>query len=305
MMKKVVLILVCVCLTLGASGQTKSPFNGALLWKVSGNGLEKPSYVLGTLHLFSESFVDSIPGLRSVMQEAQQVVGELDMLDAASMQAKMMQAAMLPEEESYKKLLSEAEYARLDEGLKKFIGMGLDQVGGFKPGMLAPMISIVLYTQVDPSFNPATFVGIDTYVQQVAKEEGKPIVGLETVEDQIFVLFDAAPQRIQMESLLCALENMDNGVEEIRDFIESYRTADLNKIYDASYSDEASNPCHTYSIASKPELLDKRNARWMEKLPRIMAEKTSLIAVGALHLVGEEGVLYQLDKMGYKVEPVK
>ncbi|MDH6344087.1 uncharacterized protein YbaP (TraB family) [Parabacteroides sp. PFB2-12] len=302
-MKKVLLILLCVCFGLSASAQTNSRFNGALLWEVSGNGLESPSYVLGTFHLFPETFVDSIPGLRDAMQATAQVVGEIDMLDMASAQMKLMQAAMLPEEESYKKLLSDDEYKRLDEGLKGLIGAGLDQMGSVKPGMISPAIAIMLYTQIDPTYNPTTFVGIDTYMQQVAKEAGKPVVGLETVEDQIFALFDATPQRMQMESLLCSIEHMDGAVDEMKTFIEDYRSGNLNKLYNDSYYD-TSNPCHVYGLAGKEALLDNRNAKWMEQLPRIMSDKASMIVVGAAHLVAEEGILNQLDKLGYKVEAV-
>lgn len=303
-MKRILILLVFIVAVFGVCAQTTSPFTGSLLWKVSGNNLEKPSYVLGTFHLFPESFVDSIPGLRDAMKATTQVVGEIDMLDMASAQTKMMQAAILPEEESYKKLLSEDEYARLDEGLKGILGVGLEQMGGFKPGMLGASLAIILYTQIDPTYNPTTFVGIDTYMQQNAREEGKSVLSLETVDEQTYMLFDSKPQKWQMESLLCTIENMDASVESMVDMIADYRAGNLNKLYNDSFHNP-DDPCSSFSIASKDAMLGDRNNKWMEKLPQIMKENPSMIVVGAAHLAGEEGILYQLGKLGYIVETVK
>lgn len=303
-MKKVLLIIACILGVSFVNAQTNSPFTGALLWKVSGNDLEEPSYVLGTFHLFSESFIDSIPGGRDAIKNAKQVVGELDMADMASMQMTMMQAAMLPAEESYKTLLSEEEYTKLDESLKGLLGAGLDQMGGFKPGMIATSLSMILYTKVNPEFNPVNFEGIDSYIQRIAREAEKPVIGLETVEEQIHFLFDAQPQRVQMESLLCSIEHLEDGVESMVSLIEDYRSGDLNKMYNDSFHNPE-DPCLAFSLTLKDAMLKDRNDKWIQQVPRIMAERSSLIVVGALHLAAEEGLLYQLDQLGYKVEVMK
>lgn len=303
-MKKVLFIIAFILGFLFAKAQTNSPFTGALLWKVSGNELKEPSYILGTFHFFSESFVDSIPGLRDAMRETKQVVGELDMADMASMQVKMMQSAVLPAEESYKNLLSEEEYTKLDEGLKSILGVGLDQMGNFKPGMINVSLAMVLYTKVNPELNPMTFEGIDSYMQRMARESDKPVKGLETVEDQIRLLFDAHPQRFQMESLLCSLDRIDESVESMYSLIDDYRQGNLNKMYNESFHN-SDDPCLPYSLATKDGMLKDRNDKWVEQLPRIMAENSSLVVVGALHLAAEEGLLHQLNKLGYKIETVK
>lgn len=303
-MKKLLVVIVFILIGITLSAQTSSPFTGSLLWKVTGNDLQEPSYILGTFHLFPESFTDSIPGLRNAINATHQVVGELDMLDMASAQMVILQSAMLPEEESYKKLLSEEEYSRLDDGLKNIIGIGLDQMGTYKPGMISTSLMIILYTRIDPNYNPTTFEGIDTYMQRIAREENKPIIALETVQEQSHLLFDAHPQQWQMQNLLCTLDHIEDAVENMSSSIDDYRRGDLNKMYnDSFYSND--DPCVSFSIASKDGMLANRNNKWMEKLPSIIHENPSLVVVGALHLAGEEGILYQLDKLGYKVEAVK
>ncbi len=113
-MKKVIATLLFICLALSANAQ--------LLWKISGNGLEKPSYVLGTHHLTQISFVDSIKGLKGIIESAEQTVGELLISDQTAMQAKLQQAAMMPAGESYSKLLSPEDYIKLNTGLKDMLG---------------------------------------------------------------------------------------------------------------------------------------------------------------------------------------
>ena len=79
-----------------------------LLWKVSGNGLSKPSYIVGTYHLAPAGFVDSIPGLNTALSEAEQVYGELDMKEMQDMGKlmQMQQLMMLPEGKKFTDLFT-------------------------------------------------------------------------------------------------------------------------------------------------------------------------------------------------------
>ena len=285
------------------SAQNQKEYTGALLWKISGNGLTQPSYILGTHHLAHISFVDSIPGLKDAMSSTQQTVGELLMSEQVEMQTKLQQAAMMPTGETYKTLLSADEYTTLDAGLKELFTVGLDQFSQFKPGMISMLYTITLYTKNYPEFNPMAHEAIDAYVQRIAKENGKNSLGLETVEDQIYALFDAEPLKDQAKSLACAVGNKDWAIKGLNKLNECYKAKDLSGMYNLAFND-SDDPCkmsQTYQSAINKD----RNNKWLEKLPLIMKDKSSLIAVGALHLTGEEGLLYQLAKKGYKVEPVK
>lgn len=297
----VFILTICSLFTLSAQGQNE--YTGALLWKISGNGLSQPSYILGTHHLAHISFVDSIPGLRNAISNTQQTVGELLMSEQPAMQAKLQQAAMMPAGETYKTLLSVDEYETLDAALKELFMAGLDQFSQLKPGMISMLYTITLYTKNSPEFNPMVHEAIDAYVQRVANESGKATLGLETVEDQIYALFDAEPLKDQAKSLACAAGNKEWITKGLNKLNEYYKTKDLSNMYNLAFNDPE-DPCQmsqTYQSAINKD----RNNKWLEKLPQIMKDKSSLIAVGALHLAGEEGLLYQLAKKGYKVEPVK
>lgn len=298
-----VILITLVSITSVSAQQKASDFDGALLWKVSGNGLSKPSYILGTHHLTHVKFIDEIPGLRQAIESTEQTVGELLMADQTAMSTKIQQAAMMPAGESYSKLLTAEEYKDLDEGLTKMFTVGLGQFGQMKPGMISMLYSITMFSKLDPTFNPMSHEAIDAYVQRVATEKGKPTLGLETVEDQIYALFEAEPLQDQAKSLACAVKNEDYGMESLKKLNEYYANKQLFAMYNLAFNnpDEPCQMSQTYQGAINKD----RNDKWLAKLPQIMKEKSNLIAVGALHLAGEEGLLYQLAKRGYTIEAVK
>jgi Uncharacterized protein conserved in bacteria len=286
-----------------ASAQNQKEFSGSLLWKISGNGLDKPSYILGTHHLVHISFVDSIPGLRDIIESTEQTVGELLMSDQTAMQAKLQQAAMMPVGESYKDMLSPRDYTILDNGLKEVIGAGLDNFGILKPGMISMVYTITYYTKLYPEFNPMGHEAIDAYVQRIATEKGRPILGLETVEDQIYALFDAAPLKEQAEVLVCSVNNSHMTKDQLDNLNKYYRAGNLSGMYNLAFNNP-DDPCKS-SQKQQNAINKDRNDKWVKKLPEIMKAKSSLIAVGALHLAGQEGILNQLAKLGYTVQSVK
>lgn len=293
-----------ICTGTAAIAQPSDKFTGSLLWKISGNGLKAPSYILGTHHLYATDFFNEIPGAKAALESSAQVVGELLMSDMGAMATQLQLAAMMPAGESYEEMLSAQDYETLDNGLRNLTGVGLsDQFNIFKPGMISMMMSQIIFAQANPGFNPQEHVAIDIFVQNHATENGKPVLGLETVEDQIHALFDAEPLKYQAEQLVCSIQNMDYGVESLKKLGDYYAAGNLAAMYADSFKNE-NDPCPS-SEAQQNALAKERNDKWLEKLPAIMSDNPSFIAVGALHIAGEEGLLYQLEKMGYTVEAVK
>jgi uncharacterized protein YbaP (TraB family) len=301
-MKQILFFLGLLLAIFTSSAQNADKFTGSLLWKVSGNGLDKPSYILGTHHLASNSVLDNITGFKNAIDEVEQVAGEIVMNDMVTLQTKVQQAAIMPADQTYKTLLSEEEYAQLDQGLTKMIGAGLEQLGSLKPGMLSSLYTITLYARLQPGFNPMAHEAIDQYVQKYAAQNNKPVIGLETVEDQIYALYDAEPLVDQAKSLACVANHPDYTKESLLALNKYYDEGKLQEMYDLAYNNP-NDPCPSDSFM---DTLNKdRNDKWLIKLPGIMKDKSTLIAVGALHLAGEKGILYQLDKMGYTIEAVK
>ena len=158
------------------------------------------------------------------------------------------------------------------------------------------MIAATMAQQAMPGFNPTE--QLDSWFQLQGKNEGKKIIPLETVEQQATVLFDSTPISYQAEALVELLKDPSKALENTKALTEAYNNQDLDKMLKLS-EDEDEHP--EFMIA----LLDKRNADWLTKLPAIFKEGPTFVAVGALHLAGDKGIVEGLRKLGYNVSPVK
>ena len=283
--------------------------NAQLLYKISGNGIDKPSYIVGTYHLAPASFADSIPGAREALDAVEQVCGEVDMAEMQSMDGvqKVMAAMMLPDGKSLSDILTEEELGKLNAFMKGLLGADLDnpminaQLGKMTPTAISTQLQMVQYMKMTPSFNPAAM--IDSYFQNEAKKAGKPVIGFETVDFQISVLYTGSSIERQKEQLICMLDNQEYNLMIMKNLTDAYFAQDLAAVF-AVTEEKLGNSCD-----STPEedeaLIFGRNADWAEKIPAIISDKATLFVVGAAHLPGERGVLELLKKAGYSVEAVK
>ena len=297
-MKKTVLLLLLVLATGGMYAQ-EAYKSGFVLWKISGKDLSKPSYLLGTLHFKSGEYLDSIPGAKAALESCGQVVGEVNMSDMAGIQMQMMQAMMMTPDTTYKMLYSDEDYRLVNEKIASLAGgAGLNQFGKLKPAAIQLTVIAFAYMKYFPDINLSNT--LDIRIQSEAKKEQKSVLELETADDQIFALFGTMNLQRQADVLLCFLKNLDQSMASIPELIEYYNEGNLNKLYQ-QFKDDKICP----SSPSEAAAINKdRNIAWMEKLPEMMKDKSCFIAVGALHLSGEEGLLNLLEKAGYNVEPV-
>lgn len=292
-----VILLFLVFLSCSAHSEN----NDSLLWKVSGNGLEKPSYLFGTHHLTPVSFLDSVSGLHNAFENTEQTVGELDMSNMAEMQMELMGHSQLPEGVTYDSLLSPEEITQLDSTLKSLLSIGLEQLATLKPAMLSNLISVTFYQKHYPAISNEP--NIDQYFQSEAINRNRPVIGLESTEDQIYVLLNSQTIERQAEMLICMVQNPDLLKEQMDELQEAYHSQDINALYELSIKETPDDPCPS-TEEEKNALNRDRNTKWLEKLPSIMADKPSFIAVGCLHLPGKVGLIEGLRKQGYNVEPV-
>ena len=298
-MKKFLLIPVMVFFVCAAHAQNGAEKTGALLWKISGKGLAHPSYIFGTHHLFPLSFLDSVAGVKQAFASSGQMVGEVVINDMAATAGEFQKASMMPPDTTWQMLLSEDDYRFVEEKLTAFLGVGLQGLEGLKPTIVNMSFTMTFYQKVIPQMNPKE--PIDLWFQQQATQRQIPVLGLETIQDQIDALFEFASLKQQAADLLCALKNVGHLETGAKKLNRLYRTADLTGFSEMLRED---GPC-PMSAEQEAAIIDIRNQRWLEKLPAIMADKSSFIAVGCLHLIGEAGLLTGLEKAGYTVEAVR
>lgn len=281
-LKSSVLLLLALVILWPAGAQEKS-----LLWKVSGNDLAEPSFVFGTMHILCEADFKFPEKLQSALDEVDVLVLELDPTDP-DLAAEMQQLALNPDMQNIYKDIDEADYALLNGVLLSAYGAGLEQMGILKPMVISTMITMAVL------FPCESKVSIDGVLAQKAKEAAMEIHSLETAAFQM-ALFDQVPMEVQIEDMLNTLS--DEGKEEFEVLKRAYLTEDVAAM-DAAMAD--SDMMKAYG----PVLLSKRNQAWMEVLPDLFQKQSNLVAVGAGHLTGEDGLLELLKDAGYKVEPV-
>lgn len=294
-MKRYSLMLALLMLALASQAQ--------LLWKVSGNGLARPSYIMGTYHFAPASMIDKIPGMQQALEGCDVVFGEIDNEEMMSQDAqmKMGMAMVAPPDSTLDKLFTPEQYAIVEDVFNKYFGgMGvtLSQMNMLKPSAISVQMQAMQAVKYFPNFNVNE--QIDMGVQNRANEMGRPSEGLETIQEQIDLLFNA-PLTEQAEGLLEACKKDDYFVVQSSALVEAYMAQDLDKIRDIIADPEIGG--------DNPEELDAliydRNRNWVPKLMAIMPERACLVCVGAGHLVGDQGVLQLLRDEGYTVEPMK
>ena len=142
--------------------------NAQLLWKVSGNGLNQPSYIIGTHHLAPFSIMDSIAGLQKAMKETQQVYGELKMSEMQSpvTMQKMQQAMMIANDSTLSTLLSPEDFATANKFCKENLMLDLSAAPKLKPAFLLNNVVVQNGGRVGDGvlLNPGVEVHHDSFV---------------------------------------------------------------------------------------------------------------------------------------------
>ena len=280
--------------------------NAQLLYKISGNGLKAPSYIVGTYHLAPAAFADDIKGMSEAFAAVEQVYGEVDMSKAHSSQLAMMSAMMLPEGKYVSDMFSDEEMERINAYVRKNMGMDLnnsmlrEQLGRMRPSVLAMQLGVLQYIKVTPNFNPNAL--IDDHFQKEARKRGLTVGGFETVEFQMELLYGEVSEDDERKALLKLVDDNETVLKEMQAMTDAYFSFDMEGIKTITFNSLESGDM-THEQFSK--MITDRNHNWVEAMPDIMANKPTLFVVGAGHLPGDEGVLELLKAQGYKVKAVK
>ncbi|MBO7199611.1 MAG: TraB/GumN family protein [Alistipes sp.] len=280
--------------------------NAQLLYKISGNGLKSPSYIVGTYHLAPASFADEIAGMSDAFAIVEQVYGEVDMLNLQASQIAMAQAMMLPEGKYVSDMFSAEEMDRINAYMRASMGMDLnhpmlrEQLGRMRPSVLAMQLGVLEFIKITPNFNPNDL--IDSYFQKEASKRGLPVGGFETTEFQIELLYGESTDEEERKALLKLVDDKETMLAEMQAMTNAYFSFDMKGIYELTIRSIETGEMTPEEFA---EMITDRNRNWVAVMPEIMSVKPTLFVVGAGHLPGEDGVVELLKARGYKVKPVK
>ena len=283
------------------------PARAQLLYKISGNGLACPSYIVGTYHLAPATFANKIAGIGDAINATEQVYGELktDEMLLPENARKMEDAMKLPDGKTLEDVLTAGQLAEVNAFMKEMLGADLSNatvastMGRMTPQALTTSFTALLYLQRHSGgFDPLNL--IDDYFQKVAERNGEPVGGLETVDFQISALFSGMAMERQVELLMCLIENRDFMTDCVDKILNAYYSQDINAVQSAM-DEKLGNSCDS-TPEEDAELIYERNAAWVRQMPAVMAERPTLFVVGVGHLPGDKGVLSLLGEAGYDVE---
>ena len=261
----------------------------SLLWKISGNGLKKPSYLFGTIHLTCDTSLDA--NTLNALETTEQLYLELDM-DDKSIQMQMMKLMMMKDGAKLSTLLSPEDFKILDEFMKKNLNMSAKLFDSFKPFMISSMLF--------PKMLDCKSQSVESELMKITKEQNEEIFGLEKAEDQMKV-FDEISYQDQADELLKTVkDNLEKDKKEFQEMITIYQNKDIEGMLKMM-----SDSDNKITSENQDILLNNRNKNWIPIMVKIMKDKPTFFGVGAGHLAGEEGVIKLLRKKGYKVEAVQ
>lgn len=279
-------IVIAVAMSvLGASAQ--------VLWRVTADGpagAGHTSYVLGTMHTAGTEVIDTLAGLTEALECAMVVYGEVSSSDMALTPATMA-CAIAPSDSTLQRLLSPAALDSVCRYVSTFGVDGartLEALGRFKPAMLDA------YLEVRRS-SASTGVPMDIALQHRATAMGKDVRALETAEQQVRMLM-GTPVAEQLEALMESVRAPEAAQAVSDSLVAAYRCQDLEAI--------GRLLARGMREAYAERMVYARNRAWAAVLVPEMRCRSVLVAVGAGHLVGPEGLLAMLRSAGFDVSPV-
>lgn len=280
------LIVLLLCQGQATQAQNNSVEESSLLWKLEGHGIQ-PSYLFGTLHMLPQEQFSLGEKVADAFRQSQQIVLELDM-DQPGLQMDIIKNMPMKEGKTLDQLMSPQDYEKLDTRLQELLGMGVQMFNNWKPFGITSM----LYLQYAGGI-PASFEG--TFVQ-MAKEQQKEVLGLETVEAQMAV-FDAISYQEQVKDIIEMLNDEGGSQAMFSEMVDLYLQEDLEGL--GEFIDQ-----YLDTQEEREYLLYRRNHLWVPRIGEMAASQSSFIAVGAAHLCGDQGLISLLRKAGYQVSPL-
>lgn len=275
-----------------AFAQTDAYKENAVLWKVSGNGLQEPSYIMAIVKFIPEKDFFMPPSATKKLNECK-VLSTETLLDHHA-RHELNKAAHLNGHKSIEDFLSPEGYNKLKNIFTEEFGVSNTKFNlvykHFKPVMLSTTM-----TRLALNENVKYY---ELELIKMAKEKNMLTLGLETVEREVQAL-EKFPLEEQVEALTHTINSLEKQVDDYKALIDAYKEGNLHKTLEYTMHPVENNE------KFKEYFIIERNKEWIPKMTSYMTEAPTFFAIGASHLADEEGILHLLTEAGYTVEPVK
>lgn len=291
-----ILLMFMVGMLLGFAANAQETKQKSNLYAITGNGLKDTSWLFGTYHLVKSSYLNEVPQVMNAFNKAKGVTVEL-VLDSSK--AVVAGSMGLLKDKTLSALLDKPFSDSLDQELKTTLGIGVAQMDRLKPVNVALTLSMV-YMVTDTASPLKRYTGsmLDGYFAEKGRSAGKTITELETIEEQMHVLFNSVSDQEQAEQLRYFLRNKSEMIDQGNELLAKWFEHDLDGMFAVSEKG-------LKVFGNETDFLIDRNAKWMKVLPASLSKGSQFVAVGALHLAGPYGLVSQLQRLGYTLTPIK
>lgn len=268
-----------------------------LLWKVS--DADNSVYLLGSMHLLTEADYPLAPVVDAAFADSAQLVFEVspDNLDPARVGQAMLQAATRTDGKTLEQSLPRATWKALQSYVQAQ-GMPVAALQNYKPWFVALMV--MMGESQKAGVNPAQ--GLDAHFMQRAATAGKATSGLESAESQI-ALFDGMGAKAQLQFLQETLADVPDFKPQLNALLVAWRQADEATLEGLGLKDLRRDYPALYQSVNVA-----RNRAWLPRLEALLRDSdrdNALVVVGALHLLGDDGLVRQLARKGYRVQRLR
>ncbi len=293
-LKKAAVWVVLACLAACASAKPSTP----ALWRVS--DADNSLYLLGSFHALKPSDYPLSNAVSDAYTDAEFLVFEISpkQLQSPELSAKIAQMALLPAGKSLQSLLPGKTWQELQAWSKRNPAFPLQELQKYEPWFVA--MAVINAQAKSQGFEAEQ--GLDQHIMGQAKGADKTSIGLETAEQQI-ALFDAMKMPAQIQLLNESLFDAASSKIELEQ---------LHRLWKAGDVDDFEQQTVVKMRRKYPDLYQSinvaRNNAWLPQLQRMLDaehERDAMVVVGALHLLGPDGLVQQLKSKGYQVEQLK
>lgn len=275
----------------------------ALLWRLRRDG-HRDSYLFGTMHVTDERVTHFSPELTRVLEVVDRVALEIDDLSPDAMVPVIKKASELllfTDGSRLDTLLSVSEYNKTKAILAK-IGVPQKAASLIKPWFVSALLGI---SDCERNRSKTGDVVLDMKLAATARERGAEVVGLETLESQLLGLA-SVPLEEQIFSLRAGLAFSERSHDLLETTLQLYQKRRIGAALQLHRELARWAGIENASFDGfERELLEKRNRIMAERALPLLEQGNTLIAVGALHLVGANGLVALLREAGYAVTPIE
>lgn len=296
----VVVLVLLLAVTLGAC-QSEPISTGPLLWQVSAED-GTVLYLFGSIHMAKEGVFPLDERIMNAYAASDSLAVEADLIAYTTNSELIAEMNALMSYPAGTDIYDEIDSEIVDEAYNIILaerGQAVaDAMLSLRPAVWANTLSNIAYTKA----GLLAGYGIDTYFLNTAKQEGKEILEVESIEAQMEMMlgFSAETDLYLLQSSFA----IDEGVEAINQLYQAWLTGDEEELIAITTEDlEAATPEIKEEYSQK--MIIERNILMADAAEQYMAEgKNVFFLVGALHMVGEDGIAALLSDRGYTVTPI-